>query len=112
MPITATSWCNSRLALGVEVEPGDKHMGKHVSKGLWRLLDRLPRAHWPTFIRGDIAFGSESILHEAEARKLHYKRPIRGEMLLSDDQMNLAFIDTEDRDPTIRISSLGDFPGR
>jgi len=138
---------NTRLALGVEVEAGDKHTGKHVSAGLWRLLDRLPRERWPIFIRGDVSFGSEPIMHEAEARNLHYlsklrltanvkkliyrmiangdwmdagqgfmgceaslclagwsrrrrvivlKRPIRGEVLISDDQMNLAFIETEE----------------
>lgn len=138
---------NTRMALGVEVEAGDKHTGKHVSVGLWKLLDSMPRELWPVFIRGDVAFGSEPIMHEAEERKLHYltklrlttnvkklinrliakgkwvdagqgfrgcestlcltgwsrsrrvivlKRPIRGEVLISDDQMKLAFIETED----------------
>ena len=138
---------NTRMALGVEVEAGDKHTGKHVSTGLWRLLDGMPRELWPVFIRGDVSFGSEAIMHEAEERSLHYltklrltanvkklinrliakgewvdagqgfkgcesilcltgwsrsrrvivlKRPIRGEVLISDDQLNLAFIETED----------------
>lgn len=138
---------NTRLALGVEVEAGDKHTGKHVSVGLWQLLDRLPRELWPRFIRGDVSFGAEPIMHEAESRQLHYltklrlttnvkklinrlidrgewedagqgfrgcestlcltgwsrsrrvivlKRPIRGEVLLEDEQLNLAFIETED----------------
>lgn len=138
---------NTRMALGVEVEAGDKHSGKHVSVGLWRLLDSMPRDLWPAFIRGDVSFGSEAIMREAEERNLNYltklrltanvkklinrmlangewvdagqgfrgceatlclngwskrrrvivlKRPIRGEVLLSDDQLNLAFIETED----------------
>jgi DDE family transposase len=138
---------NTRMALGVEVEAGDKHTGKHVSIGLWKLLDTMPRELWPVFIRGDVSFGSEAIMHEAEERELHYltklrltsnvkklinrliargewvdagqgfrgaeatlcltgwsrnrrvivlKRPIRGEVLLTDDQLNLAFIETED----------------
>lgn len=138
---------NTRMALGVEVEDGNKTSGKHVSVGLWRLLDRMPRKLWPVFIRGDVAFGTEPIMHEAEERNLHYltklrlttnvkklinrliacgewvdagqgfrgaettlcltgwsksrrvivlKRPIAGEILLSDDQLNLAFIKTED----------------
>lgn len=138
---------NTRMALGVEVEAGDKHTGKHVSVGLWQLLDGMPRELWPDFIRGDVSFGSETIMREAEDRNLHYltklrlttnvnklinrliakgvwvdagqgfkgcestlsltgwsrsrrvivlKRPIRGEVLISDDQMNLAFIETED----------------
>jgi hypothetical protein len=138
---------NTRMALGVEVEAGDKHTGKHVAVGLWKLLDAMPRELWPAFIRGDVSFGSEAIMHEAEERGHHYltklrltsnvkklinrliakgewidagqgfrgaestlcltgwsrsrrvivlKRPIRGEVLLSDEQLNLAFIETED----------------
>ena len=137
---------NTRMALGVEVEAGDKHTGKHVAVGLWRYLDSLPRELWPLFIRGDVSFGSEAIMYEAEERQLHYltklrltsnvkklierviekgdwvdagqgfrgaettlrltgwsksrrvivlKRPIRGDILLTDDQLNLAFIETE-----------------
>jgi hypothetical protein len=40
---------NTRMALGVEVEAGDKHTGKHVSVGLWKLLDNIPRELWPVF---------------------------------------------------------------
>lgn len=138
---------NTRMALGVEVEDGNKTSGKHVSVGLWRLLDRMHKKLWPVFIRGDVSFGTEAIMHEAEERNLHFltklrlttnvkklinrliargewadagqgfrgaettlcltgwsksrrvivlKRPIAGEILLSDDQLNLAFIETED----------------
>lgn len=138
---------NTRMALGVEVEDGNKTSGKHVSVGLWRLLDRMHKKLWPVFIRGDVSFGTEAIMHEAEERNLHYltklrlttnvkklinrliargewvdagqgfrgaettlsltgwsksrrvivlKRPIAGEILLSDDQLNLAFTETED----------------
>jgi hypothetical protein len=138
---------NTRMALGIEVEPGDMHTGKHVSVGLWRLLDSMPRELWPEFVRGDVSFGSESIMREAEERNLHYltklrltsnvkklihrlivkgewvdagqgfkgcestlnltgwsrsrrvivlKRPIKGEVLINKDQLNLAFIETED----------------
>ena len=137
---------NTRMALGVEVEAGDKHTGKHVAVGLWKYLDSLPRELWPVFIRGDVSFGSEAIMYEAEERQLHYltklrltsnvkklierviakgdwvdagqgfrgaettlrltgwsksrrvivlKRPIRGDVLLTDGQLNLAFIETE-----------------
>lgn len=138
---------NTRIALGVEVAAGDKHTGKHVSAGLWQLLDSIPRELWPVFIRGDVSFGSEAIMLEAEQRSLHYltklrltanvqkairaliangiwvdagqgfrgaettlcltgwsksrrvivlKRPIQGEVLLGNDQLNLAFIEVED----------------
>jgi hypothetical protein len=138
---------NTRMALGVEVEHGNRHTGKHVSVGLWHLLDSMPRHLWPRFIRGDVSFGSEPIMYEAEERELHYltklrlttnvkkvinrliargewedagqgfrgaeariqltgwtksrriivlKRLIQGEILLSNDQLELAFIETVD----------------
>jgi hypothetical protein len=138
---------NTRMALGVEVEASDKHTGKHVSVGLWKLLDAMPRELWPEFIRGDVSFGSEAIMHEAEDLHLHYltklrltsnvkklinrliakgewvdagqgfkgaettlrltgwskerrvivlKRPLREETVITDEQLHLAFIETED----------------
>jgi transposase len=51
---------NTRLVLGVEVAPGNQHTGKHVSIGLWKLLDGIPRELWPEFILGDVAFGSDT----------------------------------------------------
>jgi hypothetical protein len=68
---------NTRMSLGVEVEAGDKHAGKHVAAGLWKLLDSIPRELWPDFIRGDCAFGTEPIMHEAEERNLHYLTKLR-----------------------------------
>lgn len=68
---------NTRMALGVEVEPGNQHTGSHVATGLWSLLDRIPRQQWPAFIRGDVSFGSEGIMQEAEARGLHYLTKLR-----------------------------------
>ena len=68
---------NTRLALGVEVAAGDEHTGKHVAVGLWQMLDQLPRNLWPVFIRGDVSFGSESIMVAAEERQLHYLTKLR-----------------------------------
>jgi len=154
---------NTRMALGVEVEPGDKHTGKHMAIGLWKILDSMARELWPSFIRGDVAFGSESILLEAEKRELHYltklrltsnvkkligrlitkgewvdagqgfkgteatlrltgwskerrvivlKRPIREATPLTDKQLELAFVQTEDGikkyDYQVLVTSLPD----
>jgi hypothetical protein len=48
---------NTRMALGVEVEAGDKHTGK---VGLWKYLDSLPRELWPVFI-SEYAPGAEVV---------------------------------------------------
>lgn len=61
---------NTRLCLGVEVLGGKENAARHGLPGLWSLLDALPRTHWPTFVRGDSAYGNELLLSEAEARDL------------------------------------------
>jgi hypothetical protein len=74
---------NTRLCLGVEVLAGKDHAARHALPGLWSLLDALPRTHWPSFVRGDCAYGNELLLSEAEARglpclfKLRYTAKVR-----------------------------------
>ena len=48
---------NLRLLLDVDVRPGNETAGCYSHDCLWSLLDSLPVALRPTFIRGDIAFG-------------------------------------------------------
>lgn len=61
---------NTRLCLGVDVQPGKEHGARHGLPGLWKLLDALPRTHWPVLVRGDCAYGNEVLLGECEARGL------------------------------------------
>ncbi len=63
---------NIRLCLGVEVLPGKAHSAKLGMPGLWRILEAMPREHWPTFIRGDCAYGNEIILNQCETRGQPY----------------------------------------
>jgi hypothetical protein len=59
---------NVRLILEVEVQAGNRSSSAYTAPGLWALLDRIPRAHWPAFIRGDSDWGSDTIMTEAEQR--------------------------------------------
>ncbi|MFQ5664737.1 MAG: transposase [Terriglobia bacterium] len=63
---------NLRLALEVEVHPGKQTASKYTRPGLWHLLDELPPGAWPSFLRGDCAFGTDGLMREAEARRLPY----------------------------------------
>lgn len=66
-----------RLVLGVEVMPGKQHSGKHSMPGLWRILDGLPESCRPRLIRGDISYGNENIMAEAETRQQPYLFKLR-----------------------------------
>jgi hypothetical protein len=45
--------------------------------GIWAWLDALPNAERPALLRGDVAYGSESVLREAEARDQPYLTKLR-----------------------------------
>ena len=68
---------NTRLALAVEVMPGNKTAPLHSMPGIWAWLDTLPKHARPALLRGDVAYGSESVLKEAEARDQPYLSKVR-----------------------------------
>lgn len=68
---------NTRLALKVEVKPGNETSSNHSTTGLWQLLQSIPRENWPAFIRGDVAFGVEGVMSGAEAIGVDYLSKLR-----------------------------------
>ena len=68
---------NTRLALAVEVMAGNETAPVHSMPGIWTWLDSLPKAQRPALLRGDVAYGSESVLREAEAREQPYLTKLR-----------------------------------
>ena len=68
---------NTRLALAVEVMAGNETAPLHSMPGIWGWLDALPKAQRPALLRGDIAYGNESVLREAEARDQPYLTKLR-----------------------------------
>ena len=68
---------NTRLALAVDVLPGNKTAPMHSMPGIWAWLDGLPKEVRPAVLRGDVAYGSESVLREAEARDQPYRTKLR-----------------------------------
>jgi len=67
----------TRLVMSVETAPGNEHTGAHATPGLWALLDRTPRDHWPRLLRGDSGITSEGIMREAEGRSVAYLLKLR-----------------------------------
>lgn len=73
-----TYWIASlRLCLDVEVHPGNQSAAGHGFAGLWALIDRLPADRRPHLLRGDCAYGQETLLCEAERRELNYLSKLR-----------------------------------
>ena len=66
-----------RISLGVEVRPGNEHAAAKGLPGLWRTLEKLPRHHWPEFVRGDCGYGNEAVMLEHEQRALPYLFKLR-----------------------------------
>jgi len=66
------SIANLRLILEIEVQPGNQMSASYSAPDLWSLLDRLRRNHWPKFIRGDIAFGTDRVMSVAEEKEVPY----------------------------------------
>jgi hypothetical protein len=66
-----------RLVLGAEVQAGNETASSHAQPGLWIYFDTLPRAWRPVFLRGDIGWGTERMMQEAEQRDQAYLFKIR-----------------------------------
>lgn len=63
---------NTRLILDTEVLPGNENAGCHSAPRLWSLIDALAPEQRPDFIRGDVSYGNEGIMHAAETRGVDY----------------------------------------
>src|SRR5947209_3531973 len=61
-----------RLILEVEVQAGNRTASQYVQPGLWAWLDARPREQWPHVLRGDISWGTERMMQQAEERELPY----------------------------------------
>jgi hypothetical protein len=61
-----------RLVVEVEVQAGNRTASQYAQPGLWAWLDAHPREHWPHLLRGDISWGTERMMQEAERRDLPY----------------------------------------
>ncbi|MBM4143611.1 MAG: hypothetical protein FJ225_08495 [Lentisphaerae bacterium] len=64
------------------------HAGRHGMPGLWALLDGLPAVCRPRLLRGDVSYGNEQTMLEAESRgqgyvfKLRQTPKVRGQIEL------------------------------
>lgn len=63
---------NTRLALRVDVKAGKETAPSHSMPGIWAWLDTLPQNERPSLLRGDVAYGTEAVLREAEIRHQPY----------------------------------------
>lgn len=63
---------NIRMILDVEVMPGNENSSSYTLPYLFSWLDSLSREHYPEFVRGDCAFGTDAVMRSCEERSLGY----------------------------------------
>ena len=68
---------NLRLVLEVEVQPGNQTASSYAQPALWEFVDGLKPEQRPTLLRGDVGWGSERMIREAEQRELPYLFKLR-----------------------------------
>ena len=61
-----------RMVLDVEVQAGNQTASSYAQPELWALLDGLPEASRPAFLRGDCGWGTERAMEGAEQRAIPY----------------------------------------
>ena len=61
-----------RLSLGVDVQPGKRHSGICGMPRLWEIIDALPAERKPRLLRGDVGYGGDENMCEAERRGITY----------------------------------------
>jgi hypothetical protein len=66
-----------RLVLGAEVQAGNESASSYAQPGFWEYFDALPVSSRPVFVRGDIGWGTERMMQEAEERDQAYLFKIR-----------------------------------
>lgn len=66
-----------RMVLNADVHAGNQTGSEYAHPGLWGWLDARPREQWPEMLRGDVAWGTEKTMCEAEARQLPYLFKLR-----------------------------------
>lgn len=68
-----TYWVgNLRLVLHAQLQGGKSHTPTHGLPGLKALLERLPTAQRPQLVRGDCAYGNDTVMRELEALQQPY----------------------------------------
>jgi len=73
-----TYWIgNVRMVLDAEVQSGKTHAAKHSLPRLRALLEGLPPEKRPRLVRGDCAFGNETVMEEMESLGQDYLFKLR-----------------------------------
>jgi hypothetical protein len=63
---------NLRMVIDVEVQAGNQTATSFAQPELWKLLDGMPKASQPRFVRGDCNWGTERAMEGVEQRGLDY----------------------------------------
>ena len=79
-----------KLVLNVDTQAGNQNASEYAQPTLFGWLDARDRKLWPTFVRGDIAYGNEKMMAGLEQRKLPYLFKLRQSKKVSSTIARLA----------------------
>jgi hypothetical protein len=68
---------NTRIALNVDVAGGNRTAASYAMPAFWRWFDQLKPSERPALLRGDVAFGNEAVMTDAEVRRQPYLYKLR-----------------------------------
>jgi hypothetical protein len=66
-----------RMVLNVDVHAGNQTASAYAQPGLWSWLDAREKKQWPSLLRGDVSWGTEETMREAEQRGMAYLFKLR-----------------------------------
>lgn len=67
----------AKLVLNVDVQAGNQTASQYAQPTVWGWLEARDRKQWPTFVRGDIAYGNEQMMDGCERRGLRFLFKLR-----------------------------------
>lgn len=82
---------NLRLVLDVDVQAGNQIASSFTAPNMWQVLEGIPGNQWPSFIRGDSAFGTDGVMSACEEKGLPYLFKLRQTKTVEKEIKNLMF---------------------
>lgn len=82
---------NLRLVLDIDFQAGNQMGSSFTAPNMWKVLEGIPRNQWPSFIRGDSAFGPDGVMGACKEKGLPYLFRLRQTKNVAKEIKSLMF---------------------